>query len=266
MWWGWLGIIAVVVTTVLAARHPATTSKALTAARDVLRALVFALPAIAACATDPLSGPEEPINYAASDACSVSPQAKCPADHTCVVATLDGDTTCASAGSTPLGGPCSISSDCSPGLACFDTTCRAFCREPSDCDGDAQACLGVLLNEQPVKNWNVCSLPCDPGNPQSADAARGTFACPEGRSCLDLYPDLGPMGSTDCFEAGEGREHAPCEGMIDCAPGFVCLNDAGSPSCRRLCMEDASSCTCLSFGQPFYATIAGSITEFGYCQ
>ncbi len=237
--------------------------------------MVLALPAIAGCSADaggdpspsrPDDGAETPVNYAASDACTVVPQEGCPADHTCLVVTVDGATTCQSAGSAPLGGLCSGNSDCAPGLVCVESTCRSFCGEPSDCGGVASACNQVSHGSEPVKGWSICSIACNPADPPNAAGANGLVACPAGMACFSLDPSDGPKGSTSCFPAGAAQEGAACMTGGDCAAGLVCLNDGGSSSCRPMCLVGQSQCTCLSFAVPLYAASAFTILEVGFCQ
>lgn len=210
--------------------------------------------------------PETPVNHAASDPCTVSPQAGCPDDHTCLVATVAGATVCQSAGSTPLAGLCSGSNECAPGLVCIGSTCLSFCQQPSDCDGKAPACFQITLGSEPVNGWNVCSIACNPADPRNTAGSKGLLACPAGMACFSLDSSVGPKGSTSCYPAGVAPSGAACMNGDECAPGLVCLNDGSSSACQPMCLVGQSQCTCLSFAEPFYAAIADDVLEVGYCQ
>lgn len=235
--------------------------------------MALALPAIAGCSAEPGGDPsphpdgaEPPVNHAASEPCTVLPQEGCPTDHTCLVVTVDGATTCQSAGSAPLAGLCSGSSDCAPGLACLGAICHSFCGEPSDCGGTAPACFQVMLGADPVKGWSACSIACNPADPPNAAGAKGFLPCPAGMTCYSLDASVGPRGSTSCYPAGTAPEGAACMAGDDCAAGLVCLNEGGSSSCRPMCLVGQSQCNCLSFSEPTYAATANAILEVGFCQ
>lgn len=210
--------------------------------------------------------PEPPKSYPASDPCTVLPQAGCPADHTCLIATEGGATVCQSAGTAPLAGACAGNSECAPGLVCVGATCQSFCEQPSDCEGTAPACIQITVGSKPVKGWSVCSIPCNPADPQNTAGAKGILACPAGLTCFSLDPSVGQKGSTGCYPAGAAPSGAACASGNDCGPGLVCLTDAGASACRPMCVMGQSQCTCSSFAEPFYAAIAGAIVEVGYCQ
>ncbi len=135
--------------------------------------------------------PQTPESHAASDPCTVIPQAGCPADHTCLIATESGTTVCQSAGSTPLAGGCTGNSECAPGLVCVGSTCQSFCKQPSDCEGTAPACLQITIGSTPVQGWSVCSIACNPADPQNTAGAKGVLACPPAMGCFTLDPSVG---------------------------------------------------------------------------
>ena len=212
------------------------------------------------------AGPQTPESYAASDPCSVHPQVGCPADHTCLIATENGATVCQSAGSTPLAGGCAGNSECAPGLVCIGSTCQSFCEQPTDCEGTAPACIQIMIGSTPVKGWNVCSIACNPADPQNTAGAKGILACPPAMGCFPLGASVGQKGSTGCYSVGTAPSGAACVNGGDCGPGLVCLTDAGASACRPMCVMGQSQCTCNSFAEPFHAAIAGTIVEVGYCQ
>lgn len=242
-------------------------------------ALVLAVLAPLACSAGETAGPETttssgttgghepetPLDHAATDACTVFPQAGCSADHTCVVTTAVGDTICESAGTAPAASACGGEGDCALGLTCVGSVCRPFCKAPSDCEGTASACFQVNLGMKPVPGWTTCSLPCNPADPQNVAGIQGLVACAAGNGCFSLDPAVGPQGSTDCFVGGTAAEGAACD-TVDCGPGLVCLNDGTTKSCHPFCVMGLTSCTCLSFAEPFYAAISNDIKEVGYCQ
>jgi len=73
-----------------------------------------------------------------------------------------------------------------------------------------------------------------------ADAGRTGFA---GDVALSCQVQSGPDGQRAvCASAGTGTSGSPCISGADCAPGFACVEAAGTAQCRRYCCNDRESC------------------------
>lgn len=80
--------------------------------------------------------------------------------HVATVHTDDKDTYCAPAGSAPLGGYCTIDSDCAAGLTCYpdldaSRMCRKFCVSDADCDG-TPGMTRCVLSPRPGHPYGIC--------------------------------------------------------------------------------------------------------------
>lgn len=211
-------------------------------------------------------GTDEPANYPASEQCSVFPQAGCPSTHTCQIATYGGATICEGAGQVPQAGYCLTSSDCAVGLSCLYSQCRPHCRQAADCPGPGATCMQVTdSGGQPFNGWMVCSVPCNPADPQNLAGLEGLFACPGGWGCFPTGE--GEPGSTECYIFGPGATGSSCEGTGDCQPGNICLTDssAGTKTCEPLCVFGLTGCSCQPFAEPFYVAMPSGLLEVGWC-
>jgi hypothetical protein len=208
-------------------------------------------------------------------ACGDVPQCGCSAGLNCIpIDTTSGITGCVSTGSLGnYAGNCTGSGagECPIGAACVDGVCSPLCRTAADCTGPYRACAAVQNSSgNNIPGFKVCTLTCDPVNPQLQDS---TFsACGAGDGCL---PD--PNGASSCYAPtkSSGTQGASCStsGSPDqskCAVGFVCLQDLlSSSSCYKMChvgsnadcTGSASGTTCGSFGSKEYA----GPKEIGYC-
>ncbi|MBN1612130.1 MAG: hypothetical protein JW940_36195 [Polyangiaceae bacterium] len=60
---------------------------------------------------------------------------------------------------------------------------------------------------------------------------------------LSCQVQAGPDGQRAvCASAGTGTSGSPCVSGADCAPGFACVEAAGTAQCRRYCCNDRESC------------------------
>jgi len=166
----------------------------------------------------------------------------------------------ACAGSTPStskglrGDTCASDSECTAGLICFDTRCRAICNRSSDCDQLSEHCeAGVCLPGSVIECGNGLVEPteaCDDGDDQTQDGcspfcqiepdwecagspSRCNRLCGNGREdvgeeCDDDNQTSDDGCSTACAEEG-GYECTgwPSECLTDCGDGTV----AGDETC-----------------------------------
>ncbi len=204
-------------------------------------------------------------------ACVVYPQCGCAGTQACDITSTSGNAVCVAPGSVADWNLCTGSGQCKKGSTCVHDVCTPFCANvgaPSgDCSGGAAECYQLQdSNQNNIPNDKVCSLNCDPTNPQNAT---GFSPCGSGVNC---YPDtdgyawcLGPTtaGGTQGQDCTNGLNTDPTM----CAIGYYCVPSTFSGTCYRMCKVGGSgictgSTTCHSFSTKNYA---GS-TEIGYCK
>lgn len=193
------------------------------------------------------------LDMAGSAACTVVPQAGCPAGFKCT--TYDyATTTCDFVGQAARGSQCGQTPDsCQAGLLCVNesmgtgsapTQCRAFCNTDQDC-GPASYCDIALHG-----GLALCTQACDP--------TVGT-SCESGLGCY-LYG----AEHSDCVQPGTVAAGGACRAFSDCQPGLFCSITGGAghcyPVCRRSTMAcpAGSACTAIRDGNTQWQT-------FGVC-
>jgi len=203
-------------------------------------------------------------------ACVVYPQCGCSGTQACDITSTSGNAVCLVPGATADWNLCTGSGQCKKGSTCVHGVCTPFCATtgvPSaDCSAGAAECYQLQdSNQNNIPNDKVCSLNCDPTNPQNAT---GFQPCGAGVNC---FPDpdhyawcLGPTTAS-------GTQGADCTNGLNadpsmCAVGYYCFPSTFSGTCYRLCKMGAAVCpgttTCRSFSTKMYA---GS-SEYGYCK
>lgn len=136
-------------------------------------------------------------------------------------------------GVVPLGGPCTATVNCVPGLACLAAgstelgarsvphgMCTLACDRVEDCLAFDSGALCLQLDES--SNQGYCVQGCEFGEPLGAPKCRGRldFAC--------LPALLAPLG-------------AACNTAADCAPGDLCTESGCTlviPACLPQCRGD----------------------------
>jgi hypothetical protein len=209
-------------------------------------------------------GEPQPDNYPATEPCTTIPQSGCPAEHTCQVASHAGHTTCVKAGSAPVAGACSSSTDCAVGLSCVYGTCQEYCNDFHDCPGDVVGCIQFFDDDgEAVANKKYCTIPCNPVDAANVGGTPGLLSCPPQWGCYPVHSGA-PIGTTDCYPVGPRGLGEPCEN--DCGLGLVCLNYGDHKECASVCLMGKASCSCQSFAEPDHAAIGGELVEVGYCE
>ena len=80
-----------------------------------------------------------------------------------------------------------------------------------------------------------------PRPPQNACDANTQTGCKTGEGCypLTIYP-TGPCEQerygTRCERAGTGTQGTSCDGIVECAAGYVCVISGSGTQCAKLCM------------------------------
>jgi len=141
----------------------------------------------------------------------------------------------ASIGALGAGAPCTLVTDCAPGLACFQSGAGGICRAVC-CPGGAEVCssdercggLGILVDVSATQ-YRACL----PRRPCTLPAGTG---CQVGEACYFISSE----GFTDCREEGTALVGEACSAPEDCAAGLSCLG-AIAPTCRVIC-DDLSDC------------------------
>jgi hypothetical protein len=196
-----------------------------------------------------------------SSTCGTFPQCGCPAGQMCSVQDTTGKALCVVAGTTPPFGACTTDSNCSIGTACVDGTCTPYCDTNTDCDNGV--CVGVQSGTTPIPGMNVCTLNCDPQNPNMAAGSFG--ACGAATSCV---PGPAPGGNTYCESPtkASGTQDKACNDYKGCAPGFTCQDAGLGLYCSKYCKvgvtgQCPSGTSCYAFSPKLYA----GTTQYGYC-
>ena len=174
------------------------------------------------CADDVGADYGLPANY---DVCVTDP---------CTNGVQDGDETSVDVGPSCNPNPPASVSYCSPQFPCFVGN--------GDCDGDADCAAGLICKDDVGAdygmpfNYDVCVQdPCQNGVQDGDETG------------IDVGPSCNPNapGTVDyctpqfpCVEGG-----GDCDGDWDCAPGFVCKDNAGAdygmPSNYDVCVQDS---------------------------
>jgi hypothetical protein len=223
-------------------------------------------------AADDLAGPTD---LAGSRLCDPFQQ-NCPAGEQCSVpgGILPGDEVCLPDGTIVVGASCDPDSGarCEKSALCladssagFDRICRQMCDVQFDeyctlppgpgSSKNAPHCQQIELGT----SIGLCTLPCNPVT------AAGASGCPAGSRCFYQPRVLAEI--TDCNTIdGTLTDGAACTRVVDCAPGFGCMQVGATSSyaCREVCRYPMSS-DCHTPGylctrMPFYAA-----PLFGFC-
>ena len=178
------------------------------------------------------------------DECGVATQCGCPATHTCDVVDSTGAARCVTAGTAPMGHPCTATAGCALGLTCIFGTCHAFCDEKQACSTPgAGACAQIETSSgTAVPNLEICRVACALHDPASCGGKTnaGIGVC---------YVD--DDGATDCQEGGPRAQNQTCSATEACGPGLVCTTTSSSSTCKRWCRVGQNDCgtgkTCTGF-------------------
>ncbi len=198
-----------------------------------------------------------------SSACTLFPQAGCPADQGCDLADEGGTTECrpTTAAGVP-GSACQNPSDCAAGSHCFNGICEAFCGADADCGGKP----GVLCTQRNHAGTDIpgellCTDACTPGTTQG---------CPAELKCVVVGSGTPARAASRCEAAGTGGDHDPCASTADCQNGYDCRGffDLGEAWCVQICdLAHASACKVQGSRCTLYdvdATFGG--VEYGFCE
>lgn len=174
--------------------------------------------------------------------------------NACQIADRGGSpvTTCGTAGTGIIAGPCKSSDDCLPGLGCvLQNTgemnegggpvapplgiCRPYCcGDLEACPADTFCAPVPMFDESLAQEDPLAALPipvCTPLDPCQL-LGDDDKDCVEGETCSVVRAS----GATSCVPIGEGTLCQPCP----CAEGHVC--NFGTGLCLKLCDTTASEC------------------------
>lgn len=177
--------------------------------------------------------------------------ATCGAGMTCGVDCAAQMGACIAAGAGPAGSLCTQNADCAPGTQCFTysgpqscqvRSCLKFCHTDADCGapGSGSLCQGqvpcMVGGSTVITGYHTCTFACDP-------RGTATTGCPAGLHCFVV----GDNDAVDCActEASRTKQEGqPCALGLDCAPGLICNQMAGTSICRKVCRRSDNGSDC----------------------
>lgn len=199
------------------------------------------------------------VTTAPSNACGLVAQCGCASDRTCAITTAStGAVSCVVAGTSPVGSPCTATTQCAKGLTCEYGTCRPYCATSgAACASTSGTCTEVYdADGDALPNAKVCTIPCDPTKPA---AACGTNTC--------IF-DTGLL-VTDCDAHGGAGMYDICDAYNSCKPGLACINHPlFGFECERWCRIGGSDCGLGETCEDVYgadAPMSGG-AKLGHCQ
>jgi hypothetical protein len=154
-------------------------------------------------------------------ACDLVTQCGCTESQHCQARPASYVPACFAAGTLEPGGVCKTAADCPRGQTCDDRTCRAYCREDSDCSNGI--CVGLQTKDAKARSVRVCWAQCSPDD-------AGT--CGPGARCRTLQNERGES-STYCAAPAD-----PCPSTEDGA----CDDSRGTGQCAD--GSDQKDCDC----------------------
>jgi hypothetical protein len=186
-----------------------------------------------------------------SKKCGVFPQCGCTLAQTCDVMGSKGEVDCTTAGTAPMGHPCTATSGCKVGLTCMFGTCHAYCDKAGQACATAGTGNCIQVNATggvPVPNMLVCLVKCALEDPKSCG---GTTVAGTGVCFVD------DKGGTDCQSGGTRTENQTCNPSMECGPALVCTGPAGQDgTCKKWCKV-----VCRSFS----TKVMVGTQEYGAC-
>ncbi|MBX3200881.1 MAG: hypothetical protein KF894_22270 [Labilithrix sp.] len=211
-------------------------------------------------APDPEAAPPgECARAAPSNACGVSPQCGCAPRETCDVVDSSGNAKCVTAGSAPMGHPCTATAGCAVGLTCIFGICHAFCGDPSKpcTQPKTGACAQIRTTDGPdVPNLAICRIACAP---HDAASCGGTTSAGTGVCRVD------DQGNTECHAGGARRDGETCSPSDECGPGLICTTSTSGSTCKRWCRVGQSDCGAGKACSAFASEINVRGVVYGHC-
>ncbi len=197
------------------------------------------------CATPPTLG----------QTCNPTCQTGCSCGEWCAV--VGGSSKCVSGtpGTKTIADICDPASgvDCQPGLVCrpeCGTTTVGRCYKPCATTADCDTSCGATLNT----TFRLCNLPPQACNPVGS----ATTGCPSATGATFVCYDA--AGSTSCECAGSIGSGDVCVVNSSCVPGFRCVGNGGSATCKQTCQTSSDCAT----GTPTCSPLS-SQDSYGYC-
>ncbi|MDB4938863.1 MAG: hypothetical protein JWP87_5835 [Labilithrix sp.] len=195
-----------------------------------------------------------------SNACGLSPQCGCTANHTCdVTNNTTGAVSCVVSGGGPIGSSCTTTSQCANGLTCGYNTCRPYCPTTgAACVGTGGQCTPYYdpTAGTAVPNSKVCTVTCDLRSPSAA--------CGSNNCIFDTT-----INATDCDKSGTKALYAACTRYNDCQQGLACTkHPVYGFECEKWCRIGQNDCGSLETCTDVYGATAPSSggAKLGHCQ
>lgn len=143
---------------------------------------------------------------------------------------------CGTAGTVAVGGTCSSTAPCGPGLVCVGSgtgKCSRFCNTDTDCGG------GLCNTSIVFPGVQEYPLVCTAGGLQCDVLLQN---CP---TTTDGCYLSGPQSSS-CLQAGSVTEGGTCTATNECVAGTECLTIGGSKKCVKFCQYQTGTPACAS--------------------
>ncbi|MEO8877998.1 MAG: hypothetical protein ABI461_20570 [Polyangiaceae bacterium] len=188
-----------------------------------------------------------------SNKCGIFPNCGC-AGTTCDFVLDSGaailPTACTPSVGTAVGGAaCTESTDCIEGLTCLFDRCHPFCEaEGPSCGGIYSDCH----NHASTTGYNICGIKCDLSSASSCGML----------GCVGVSSGSG-NATSECEPVGTAGNGAACTSVLDCAPGFNCVN-VGTMQCKQTCKTVAPACTTGTCTGLATTLVVDGVT-YGYC-
>lgn len=189
-------------------------------------------------ASVPLPTPDAGLATCDVSVCDPAVEESCPAGA-CVLWGAEPNCADMMPGTTGPGMPCADTTECGPGLACFEEAGAGVCARVC-CPGDAMACAvgsrcggsGVLVDGTET-GWGRCLAlrSCDVLRPDACEPREGCYLI-----------EAGTRTQTECRVAGVAGAGELCVEQQECADGFFCGGVGSTTRCVRFCDVAADRC------------------------
>lgn len=168
--------------------------------------------------------------------CDVFLSCGCAPTDKCTPAT--NGLACMPAGSGAAGDSCGSDATCARGTTCVAfagaTTCHPFCDDAHACPAST-ACYIEAADRNGVQVGMLCGPSC----------TLLTQDCPGALGCYPADQAVDPDHGI-CLSPGVGTQGQSCSQMTNCAPGYGCIDPAGSatPICAKICALGGGAPSC----------------------
>lgn len=162
----------------------------------------------------------------------------CEAGTKCGVVDVDAGTIgCVEAGTRPPWARCDADAECGAGLYCDPVTsvCRPYCQSANNCPSSNAKCVDARkAGGALIPGIKVCTAHCHPQSAVPCSDSAGPTTCFFNTQLVE----------TDCGATKNFSFEAPCETVLDCRRGALCVADDGETRCREVCSSPGNQAEC----------------------